>query len=142
MKILDYRVVILTLTEPLTISSVPDMESNCWECEPLWHCGLNQQNEYILSIDYLLINKRGASEARAKVTTVFQLTLGSPEFLPETPEDYDIFVLLGQLAMAHARALFAHEARKTSFAGDMLPIERNQSSRDRLAVDFGRIRGN
>jgi hypothetical protein len=140
MKILDYQVVSLELTEPLTIISVPDTDSDCWECEPLWHCGLNRQSEYILSIDYLVISRRGGDVARAKVTTIFQLTLGSADFLPVTDEDFEAFVLFGQLAMAHARALFAHEARNSPFAGDLLPIERNQSAKDRLAVDFGKIR--
>jgi hypothetical protein len=142
MKIIDYALVGLAMTEPLTISTIADKNLDNWDCQPLWHCSLNRQNEYILKIDYLIISIKDGIQASVKVTTVFELMLGAPIYLPQTEEDFEVFVLLGQLAMAHARALFAHEVRNTAFADQILPIQTNQFLREQLALDFRALAGN
>lgn len=124
MVITHWEIIVVELLKKGKITNISQQEP-IWEIAPDYELGLNSQQQYVQNITIDIYRRKYGKQFHVQTRTSFVLTLASKEFKPTTPFDFELYTLMTQISLSHARVYFQQEAKGTLFAKDLIPVKSN-----------------
>lgn len=137
MLITNFSLIVVELLSKPTHANHNDKNKSSWDFEPDFEIGENDNGDIVQNITINLKRIKGGKCVTLKTRTSFTLTLATKDVMPSTNQDFELYALMTQMALAHTRIIFQYEMKGTQFAKDLLPQDTNENIIRRIKLGMG-----